>query len=227
MCFGGHDHSYITFLNKETNVYLVKSGCDFEEFSNITVLFGVEQDDAEEFIKRELSDIVKIDYSKNLKRLFICEKVIITNDRFVADPKIIEHIFKYTEELNKKLELQAGYSSVDLEARFSRVRTEETNLGNWMADLIRSEMQADFGISNGGSLRANCIFKQGRINFKFISDILPMTDLICSFRITGKKLKEILECGLSMYPKLDGRFPLTSGIKFKFDPELEIGNRIL
>ena len=43
MIFGGHDHSYYTHLNKDTDVMIVKSGCDFEEFSNVTVLFEVDK----------------------------------------------------------------------------------------------------------------------------------------------------------------------------------------
>jgi hypothetical protein len=33
-----------------------------------------------------------------------------------------------------------GCAGIELEARFSRIRTEETNLGNLAADLLRTEM---------------------------------------------------------------------------------------
>ena len=46
MIFGGHDHSYFRFLNTDTDVFVQKSGTDFECFSNITVLFGVNKNDA-------------------------------------------------------------------------------------------------------------------------------------------------------------------------------------
>ena len=39
---GGHDHCYYSDLNEETGVYILKSGTDFEVFSNMVVLFGVE-----------------------------------------------------------------------------------------------------------------------------------------------------------------------------------------
>ena len=54
-----------------------------------------------------------------------------------------------------------GYCSVPLDCRFSRVRTEETAIGNFFADLIRIEAEADFSIYNGGSLRANMIMPVG------------------------------------------------------------------
>lgn len=37
LCLGGHDHSYIAELCDRTGVVIVKSGTDFEEFSDITV----------------------------------------------------------------------------------------------------------------------------------------------------------------------------------------------
>ena len=37
----------------------------------------------------------------------------------------------------------------------------------------------------------------------------------------------ILENGLSAWPNYDGRFPLVSGLKFKFDGTGEVGSRIL
>ena len=44
LVFGGHDHCYFTDLNQETDVFTLKSGTDFECFSNLTVLFDVEND---------------------------------------------------------------------------------------------------------------------------------------------------------------------------------------
>lgn len=52
-----------------------------------------------------------------------------------------------------------GSCEVDLEARFSRVRSEETNLGNFLSDLIKNELQADLSLANGGCLRANSIIE--------------------------------------------------------------------
>jgi len=45
LILGGHDHVYKTELNDDTNVFITKSGTDFECFTNLTVLFGVEQED--------------------------------------------------------------------------------------------------------------------------------------------------------------------------------------
>ena len=55
MIFGGHDHKYFRQLNEETGVYIQKSGTDFECFTNLTVIFGVEED-------------AYVDYSEELKQ---------------------------------------------------------------------------------------------------------------------------------------------------------------
>ena len=49
MIFGGHDHNYYRKLNPQSDVFLQKSGTDFECFTNLTVLFGVEKQDYLDF----------------------------------------------------------------------------------------------------------------------------------------------------------------------------------
>lgn len=137
------------------------------------------------------------------------------------------HVKSYADELNKLQEKVAVICETKLEARFSRVRTEETNLGNFIADLIRTEFQADFGHFNGGGLRANCVFDAGPLKHKFISQCLPNEDKIVKISLSGKLYKEVLENGISNYPKYDGRWPVTSGIMFEFDPSKEKGQRIV
>lgn len=56
----------------------------------------------EEFDEQKLktSNDVQIFYSEKLKRLYISEKIEIT-DQFLPDPEIEKHVLKYSEELNK------------------------------------------------------------------------------------------------------------------------------
>jgi 5'-nucleotidase len=91
MVFGGHDHCYYSALNPSTDVFVLKSGTDFECFTNLTVLFGVEKYDQEKL----QSDNVSVFFSEKLKRLYISEKVMIT-DEFLPDPEIEKHVLKYS-----------------------------------------------------------------------------------------------------------------------------------
>lgn len=44
--------------------------------------------------------------------------------------------------------------------------------------------------------------------------------------LLGQQLYETLENGVSRYPRLDGRFPQVSGIRFQFNPYKKSGERI-
>jgi len=86
--------------------------------------------------------------------MYIAEKVNIT-DSFEPDEEIVNHVKLHADKINEELDKLALCSQVSLEARFSRVRTEETNLGNMVVDIMRSHYNSDIGLMQGGSLRAN------------------------------------------------------------------------
>lgn len=66
------------------------------------------------------------------------------------------------------LDKEVAFSCVALDCRFSRVRTEETNLGNLMADLMKTECEADLALSNGGCMRANVVYDEGLLTLRFL-----------------------------------------------------------
>ena len=165
-------------------------------------------------------------YCAKLKRMFVSEKVNITS-KFAPMPDLAQHVKEYAEELKKFEQKIAVVSEVDIEARFSRIRTEETNIGNWTADLIRTEMDTDIALVNTGTIRANGVFEAGFIKNKFLSECYPMEDKLVKMNISGELLLNVLENGVSLYPKYDGRFPAISGFKFQFDPSKEAGSRLV
>ena len=48
---------------------------------------------------------------------------------------------------------ELGEFKVDLDGRFSSVRTRETNLGNFICDVMVAATNADFALLNSGTLR--------------------------------------------------------------------------
>ena len=99
----------------------------------------------------------------------IRERVLIT-DIYQADQEITRHIEFFSSDLNKRLEMTCGYTDVDLEGRFEFLRTQETNLGNWIADVFYTEfMQCDIVVLNSGSLRSNQLMQRGHLTLKDIA----------------------------------------------------------
>lgn len=195
---GGHDH----FYQIETdNVPVVKSGTDFRNFTEITVTFGGE------------------------KPSFEFTKVDITSD-IPKDEEMQMKLEEFKLKLEDKSKKVLFYSSEPLDARSSTLRTSESNVGNFLCDVIRTITNADCVLINGGTLRTDDIIPKGNFTVKDLITLLPFIDVIVVLRVSGKTIKKALENGVSMYPKHEGRFPQISGMKFTFDPSREPGNRV-
>jgi 5'-nucleotidase len=87
-------------------------------------------------------------------------------------------------------------------------------------------MNADVCIINSGTLRSDCIHRAGPFKMRDLKKILPFPDPVLMLRVSGRVLHEVLENGVSQYPKLEGRFPQVGGIQFEFDPSRQPGDRI-
>lgn len=102
---GGHDHVYETGMDRETGVLMAKSGTDFEEFSDIQLIFDVETQEEASAIEKsrteqdsKIYDNVKYYFSHQKKILMVVGQVKIT-DRFKPDPEITAHVQKYSQTI--------------------------------------------------------------------------------------------------------------------------------
>ena len=184
-------------------IYVVKSGTDFRQFSVISV----------DFEKGTKKPVVEID------------SVDVTSD-FEPDNELASALEKYSEKMELELIKELGEFECDLEGRFSVIRTSETNLGNFVCDIMVAATNADLAILNSGTLRSDCVHTAGPFFLKDLLKILPMIDPLVLLKISGQQILDSLENGVSMYPKLEGRFPQVSGVSFAFDPEKPAGKRV-
>ena len=143
------------------------------------------------------------------------------------DPSTKAVVQTFLGVLGAEMDKKIGHSNVDLDARFSKVRTQETNVGNFVADVMRRGTSAEVAILNSGTLRADCIIPAGDLVMKDMVSILPMVDETCVIEMTGVQLVKALENGVSQYPRLEGRFPQVSGVEFTFDAAQDPGSRVV
>ena len=140
---------------------------------------------------------------------------------------MLEHIDKYTKVLNEKLEATCAYVDVSLESRFEILRGAETNLGNMIADIFRTEYDnTDVALLPSGSLRNNCVTQPGYLSLKNIQQIIPMDEALYRVKVPGDVLLQALENSVSQYPKLSGRFAQVSGLSFEWDSRKDPGKRV-
>lgn len=119
------------------------------------------------------------------------------------------------------------YLEEPLNTRFDHVRSEESAIGNFAADLMRKEHCADVSIFCGGGIRADKIYPKGFLKYEAYSEMFPFPNPVMLVEATGEEILQALENGVSKYPALDGRFPQVSGISFTFDPNRPPLQRIL
>jgi len=117
-----------------------------------------------------------------------------------------------------------GRAAVVLDGERGNIRTGETNLGNLITDAMRTKLDTDAAITNGGGIRAS--IDQGEITQGEVITVLPFGNTAMAIELSGADLKAALEHGVSEYPATEGLFPQVSGIKFTFDGDAEPGNRV-
>ena len=130
---------------------------------------------------------------------------------------------RYAGEADALLGRQVGCTEVDLVQQ--GVRQQETNFGDLIADIVRKETGAQAALINGGSIRTG--IPRGTITARQIYAALPFNNYLVAVRMSGSRLLEALEHGVSGIENEEGRFPQVSGIRFVFDPTRPVGKRVL
>lgn len=116
---------------------------------------------------------------------------------------------------------------MELDGRFEKIRTSETNLGNWVCDVILSATGADAVMINSGTFRSDQIHPVGPFTMRDLVNILPMQDPLVVIEVSGQMILDALENAVSAYPKLEGRFVQVSGLSFVFDSTKPPNSRVL
>jgi 5'-nucleotidase len=84
-----------------------------------------------------------------------------------------------------KMDEVLGSFSVPLDGRFESVRTGETNLGNWVCDVILAATGADLVLLNSGTLRSDQVHPVGNFTMRDLVTIIPMMDPLIVISVTG------------------------------------------
>ena len=199
---GGHDHFYNHKIVNGTHI--LRSGSDFKQLSYIEARRKEEGHPGWDF------DIVRRDLVRALPE----------------DLATLAIVDKLISSLKHKLEKPIGYTAVALDGRFSTVRTQESNLGNFVCDLMRHFYDTDCALMAGGTIRGDQIYPPGVLLLKDILNCFPFEDPVVVLKVTGKAIFDALENSVGLVPALEGRYPQVSNIQFKYDPTAEVGSRV-
>jgi 5'-nucleotidase / UDP-sugar diphosphatase len=143
------------------------------------------------------------------------------------DPAALAIVKRYEAELSQQLDVEIGKTAVELDSRTASVRSQETNMGDLIADAIRASTGADAVITNGGGIRADKLYPAGSaLTRRDILTELPFGNSTALVEITGADILEALENGLSQVQNRQGRFPQVSGMVITYDARRPPGSRV-
>ena len=121
-----------------------------------------------------------------------------------------------------------GTIQTPLDARDAGQRRAETPLGDLVADAVRAGTKADAALINAGAIRIDDILYPGPFTNYDLESLFLFADetRAVTVSITGARLRELLEHGVSDGVIGKGGFLQVSGIAFAYDPARPSGSRV-
>lgn len=141
-----------------------------------------------------------------------------------ANKDTLDQIESVTNENKKVLDQKVGETKVDLIGARDMVRTSETNLGDFVTDVMIKATGADVAITNGGGIRES--IAAGSITKGDVLTVFPFTNFAVTLEVKGSVIKDALEHGLSEAPNSAGKFPQIGGMVVKYDATKPAGQRV-
>ncbi|PUB32137.1 5'-nucleotidase [Promicromonospora sp. AC04] len=150
--------------------------------------------------------------------------VVEVDHTVTPDPELREVEERYAAEMDERLsEVLAGMRTPLLDPTQAS-RSEETALGNFVADAFREQHQADVGWVNGGGLRAEAPGPDFTLRDAY--SIAPFSNRVMNVRVTGAGLLRSLEDAVSRVADAGGGFPQVSGMAYAYSPTAAVGSRV-
>jgi len=143
------------------------------------------------------------------------------------DPATQAMVDEFSAQLDASLNVEIGVTAGPLDSRRNVVRTEESAVGNLIADAMRAATGAEIAITNGGGIRADRTYDAGTmLTRRDILSELPFGNVTVVTEIPGSQILAALENGVGQRENGAGRFPQVSGMTFTVDPTADAGARV-
>jgi 2',3'-cyclic-nucleotide 2'-phosphodiesterase (5'-nucleotidase family) len=129
------------------------------------------------------------------------------------DPAVARIVVDYQDRLGERFKAVIGHSEVLLDGKRKHVRYEETAMGDFVTDVMRTYTGADIAIVNAGALRAD--IGPGPVTLEDVFRALPFENEIIRVQLSGRDLLAALKRSVrGTREDEDGGFLQVSGIRF-------------
>jgi 2',3'-cyclic-nucleotide 2'-phosphodiesterase (5'-nucleotidase family) len=184
---GGHSHTRIKEPELMGDVLVVQTGGNLTEVGHLDL---------------EVKDDRVARFEGRLTNLWIDEMNPQSDIR-----ESVEHFQSVVQE-------SFGEVLGQLKVRWKRTGGGESNIGNWIADVMRERFNADFAFINSGGIRKDMF--PGPIRRLDIYEMLPFENEICQFSCTGEELMDIIRKNAEAQSRDSYGILQISGIRYTF-----------
>ncbi|EGZ22864.1 hypothetical protein PHYSODRAFT_482069, partial [Phytophthora sojae] len=201
---GGHDHEPFTLF--EGNTLIHKSGQNAFWLGKLEFRLSKSKSRPQDPVS--ISSQWNMIANQDVPPQSECQEIMSKCMKLIEDES--------AEENNRVLALLG----LPLSTKSSTLRTGECNMGNLTADALRSELDADVGVINGGFIRGNKIYDaRTSITLGIIKEEMPLKIVLVSIR--AEHLREVLTQHLAKHPAPSGSFPHVSGLRLTVDVQTQ------
>lgn len=205
----GHSHETIAnniYQNKDgEDVPLTSTGTKFDNFGIMKIQMDASDASNDISITAQLLHPSEVTYDSSET----------ASEAYHSVQNKIDH---YNQELSYLYEV-LGTAEIELTINNAegvrRIRSGETNLGDFVADAYRSICQADIALVNGGGIRASV--SAGDVTRKSLMDVNPWSNAMCVIEASGQQILDALEHGARNLPEENGGFLQVSGLTYDID----------
>lgn len=257
LILGGHDHNVVRRDEFDTNanpevlqsgctgagaaithyngeIRIVKSGTDWRGLSiaRITVERGSQGEAAISDMSCEYLSPPQSEYPSDLKAPVTQVedlKGLPNYDEIPVSQQTLKILRRTHSKIEEVVTQPLLHTQTPLDGRTQVIRSQETNLGNMLADAVRAFYDTDIALVNSGAVRCDrivqCVDKTP-LCIRDVIEISPFDNPFVVKRVAGRVLAEALENSVGD-SHTDGRFLQLCGLSITFDWARGEGDRVL
>jgi 2',3'-cyclic-nucleotide 2'-phosphodiesterase (5'-nucleotidase family) len=204
----GHDHNLVTFYDGRTVLTESSSQADFVVSIDLRLM------------RAQVDGRPVLRWRPDFR--------IVDSADVTPDPEIGAVVAGHEQALDRELNVNIGVATTPMDSRRATVRSQESAMGNLIADAMREAVQADVGFTNGGGIRADRQYPAGHtLTRRDVLSELPFGNRTVLLELSGADLRAALEHGVSAVERGAGQFPQVSGMVVRVDLRRPAGQRVL
>ncbi|EGX95968.1 5'-nucleotidase [Cordyceps militaris CM01] len=194
---------------------IIKSGTDWRGLSILQLRLGSKDEGERTILDMSLRQI------RDLKKISSYEQIPASQATLA--------ILQATHDRIEQVVTQPLFRTASpLDGRSHIIRSQETNLGNMLADAVRAFYDTDIGFVNSGAVRCDRIVEcdgDAPLCIRDVIEISPFDNAFVVKRVSGRVLSEALENSVSD-AHTDGRFLQLCGLTMRLDWRRPEGSRV-